>query len=318
MRLLLVAAIIASLTTAAAAQRPPVETLDVPSVTASDTQFLEGKAEDASPVTLAGRLYLPAADGTFPVVVMLHGSAGDGVLGYDAWVQQFTSIGVASFRLDSYGGRGLTEIYSNQGALGEFQVVYDAYRAIDILAQHPSIDPDRIGVIGFSRGGIGALYASLMRFESLYGSKAASFAVHLPFYPPCNFELEAALETTGAPIHAFHGTADEWNPAAPCRDYIAALAAAGADATFTEYPNALHAFDNTSVPAYNANPAAQTSRSCLRREQDGILINADTGTAFSWTDTCVENGPSQQYQGAAADAATARIKAILAEVFSLE
>jgi dienelactone hydrolase len=317
MRLVLLA-LLAVLATPALAQRPPPEVLEVQSVTASDTAFLRGEAASAPAVTLTGRLQLPGPGEKFPVIIMLHGSAGNNILGFDAWVRVFNDMGIASFRLDSYTGRGLTEIFSGQGRLGEFAVVYDAYRALEVLAAHPAIDPERIGVIGFSRGGIGALYTALSRFETAYGATDAELAVHLPFYPPCNFALRGELETTGAPIHAFHGSADAWNPAAPCRDYLGRLAAAGAAATFSEYPDAHHAFDNPSAPALFANPDAQTSRACFRREADGVLINDTTGAPFAWTDACVETGPPQQFQGAGADAATAAVRAVLMDVFGLE
>lgn len=305
------------LTSPVFAQSLPPTTLAIPTVSATDTELLQGKATSAPAATISGQLYLPAATGIFPAMIILHGSGGDGP-SYDEWVRVFNKAGVAAVRVDQYAGRGLEEIFSDQGRLGEFQAVFDAYRALDVLAEHPSIDPERIGVIGFSRGGIGALYSALPRFEDLYGSNSAKFAVHLPFYPPCNFSLDGELETSGAPIRAFHGSADEWNPAKPCRDYLERLKASGADAIFHEYEGARHSFDNTSSPAYSANPAAQTSRACFRREENGVLINAETGTAFSWQDTCVQNGPPQQYQASAASAATTEVLEVLKQVFALQ
>lgn len=301
----------------ALAQSPPVEVIAIPTVTASDTQFLQGTAGSAPGASINGRLYLPAGEGTFPAMILLHGSGGDRA-GYDEWVKLFGQAGIASFRIDSYTGRGLEEIFSDQGRLGEFQAVFDGYRALDVLADHPGIDPERIGIIGFSRGGIGALYSALTRFEELYGSEKTILALHVPFYPPCNFSLKDDLATTGAPIRAFHGSADEWNPPTPCRDYIGRLRASGVDATFTEFEGARHSFDNTSSPAYSSNPEAQTSRACFRREQDGVLINAATNAAFSWSDACIQNSPPQQYQAAAASAATAEVISVAKDIFDLE
>jgi len=45
------------------------------------------------------------------------------------------------------------------------------------------------------------------------------------------------------PIRLFHGDADDWVAIGPCRAYVQRLKAAGADATLTEFPDAVHAYD---------------------------------------------------------------------------
>ena len=61
-------------------------------------------------------------------------------------------------------GRGLVEVNSNQALLGRLNFILDIYRALDVLAKHPRVDPERIVLMGFSRGGQAALYASLSDF----------------------------------------------------------------------------------------------------------------------------------------------------------
>jgi len=56
----------------------------------------------------------------------------------------------------------------------------DAFRALAILSKHPRIDPARIMVMGFSRGGQNALYASLKRFHRLHASPGTEFAAYNP------------------------------------------------------------------------------------------------------------------------------------------
>jgi dienelactone hydrolase len=117
------------------------------------------------------------------------------------------------------------------------------------------------------------------------------------------------------PIRQFHGDADNWTPVGPCHDLFARLRVAGADAELTVYPGAMHGFDNVGNPAYFADPDAQSSRDCLRREVDGVLVNEATGKPFTYVDACVTTGPGSKYDPAAADAAKTAVLGVLAEAF---
>src|SRR5262249_53632315 len=93
--------------------------------------------------------------------------------------------GIASFLVDSFSGRGIVSTSTNQALLGRLNMVLDAYRAFDVLANHSRIDPGRIAVMGFSRGGQSTLYSSMKRFQQMWNPRAA-FAAYIPLYASCS------------------------------------------------------------------------------------------------------------------------------------
>src|SRR5258708_21633579 len=157
-----------------------IEIYAIPSVTISDQQFLNGDANGKA-VTVAGELRLAQGSGRLPVVVMIHGSGG--VAGVsEAWVRQFNAMGISTFMLDGFSGRGLTSTSTDQALLGRLNFIVDIFHALEILAKHPGVDPDRIVLMGFSRGGQAALYASVNRFQKLWNKSGVQFAGYIPFY----------------------------------------------------------------------------------------------------------------------------------------
>jgi dienelactone hydrolase len=269
-----------------------VEIYAIPSLTITDQQFLAGDA-NGKPVTVAGEFRVAQGSGRLPVVVMMHGSSGVGP-NIEPWSHQFNAMGISTFVIDGFSGRGLTAVGPNQALLGRLNFILDIYRTLDILAHHPRVDPDRIVLMGFSRGGQAALYASLTRFHKLWNKSGLQFAAYIPFYPDCSTTYTGDTEVAGVPIRIFHGTPDDYNPVASCKAYIARLKSAGVDVVLTEYPDSPHGFDagllGVDTTAVSAN--AQTARNChLREGEGGVLMNADTQQPFSYKDACIELNP---------------------------
>jgi dienelactone hydrolase len=166
------------------AQVARMEILQFQSVTLTDKQFLMGE-KDGKPVTLAGELRLPSSgNDRLPVIILIHGSGG--IAGYVTdWEQELNAMGVATFLFDSFTPRGINNTREDQSQLGRLAMIFDAYRALELLAKHPRVDPARIAVMGFSRGGQAALYASMKRFQRMHGPTNLEFAAYIPFYPDC-------------------------------------------------------------------------------------------------------------------------------------
>jgi dienelactone hydrolase len=264
----------------------------IPSLTISDQQFLTGDV-NGKEVTVAGEFRIAQGTGKLPVVVLMHGSSGVGA-GMEPWVRQFNAMGISTFVIDGFSGRGLTVVGPNQALLGRLNLIVDIYRALEILAQHPRVDPDRIVLMGFSRGGQATLYASLDRFQKLWNKSGLQFAAYIPFYPDCSTTYATDTEVAARPIRIFHGTPDDYNPVASCKAYVARLQEAKRDVVLTEYPDSPHGFDAglLGLNSIAVSADAQTARNChLREGEGGVLMNADTKAPFSYKDACIELNP---------------------------
>jgi len=321
MKALVVVAIASFVSTAALAQdkilAARVELHPIPSLTLSDEQFLKGD-QNGKPVTVTGHLRIAQGAGRTPVVVLIHGSGGMGP-NVEFWEREFNQMGISTFALDGFTGRGLTNVNTDQVLLGRLNMTLDVYRMLDVLAKHPRVDPQRVALMGFSRGGQGTLYASLKRFHKMWNRSGIEFAAYVPFYPDCMTTYQSDAETADRPIRIFHGVPDDYNPVATCRGYVERLKAAGRDVQLTEYPNAQHGFDNplgTLAPAVAKN--AQTVRNCrIREDASGRLINAATSQPFTYKDACVERDPHVGHDPAATQAARQAVKDFLKGVFKL-
>jgi len=287
-----------------------IEILAVHSKTFSGEEYLRGDAAGKD-VSLGGELRLPFAvlQGKVPAVVLVHGSGGI-ASNADSWARLLNESGIAVFILDSFSGRGIKSTVEDQSQLDSVAMMYDAYRALDVLASHPSIRPDRIAVMGFSKGAVAAVFSASDRFVAKYGG-ANHFAAHVGMYTPCNTRFDGDTKVSRAPIRLFHGVSDDYVSVAACRDFVAQLKAAGADVSLTEYPDTWHAFDVPTYPPLFELKKAQSTRNCqLREGPGGVILNAATSAPYSLkSDPCVAIGAHIGYSPTSAAAARESVTA---------
>jgi dienelactone hydrolase len=296
---------------------PRTELLPIASLTISDEQFLKGDAT-GTPVIIAGEFRIARPSGKLPVVILMHGSGGIGA-NIGMWAGDLNAMGISTLAIDGFTGRGLTATGANQALLGRLNFVLDIYRTLEILAKHPRVDATKIALMGFSRGGQAALYASLKRFHTMWNKSGADFAAYIPFYPDCMTTYVDDTDISPSPVRIFGGTIDDYNPIAKCKAYAARLKVAARDVEVTEYPNAPHAFDGPFLPDHPiVAKDAQTVRNCAIREQPvGTLINVASGQPFAYSDPCVERDPHVGHDPQATSQVRPGVAAILKAAFKI-
>ena len=287
-----------------------LEIYSIETLTLTDQQFLLG-AKDGTPTRIGAELRLPQGTARIPAVVLIHGSGGVGA-NVDRWAQALNAMGIAAFILDTFTGRGISQTITDQTQLSSFSMIVDAYKGLELLSQHPRIDPTRIAVMGFSKGGFASLYSSVKRFQRLWGTPGIEFAAYISFYTRCDAPLLEDENVSDRPIRLFHGSADDYVPVAPTRRYVDRLKQAGKDIQLTVYEGARHAFDNPLYSFALSLPDAVLTSNCRRQERQlGNIINLDTGKIFSWKDVCVTRGATVGFDPDASQQAMKDVKDFL-------
>src|SRR5579864_1235353 len=105
--------------------------------------------------------FLPAANGQrFPAVIGLHGSGG-GRASMAAPATLLAEQGFAVYVLHYFDRTGTTEIDGLQTIFRHFPAwMKTLWDAVSFVARQPQVDPERIGLLGFSLGAYLALSAS--------------------------------------------------------------------------------------------------------------------------------------------------------------
>lgn len=275
------------------------EVIPFSSFTMQDTEFL--RAETGTPAKIAGVLRVPATgQGRVPLVILLHGSGGP-ITYVDAWALRLHQWGWATFLVDSFSGRGIQSVRDQQGELGRLVGVLDAYRALEKMSTHPLVDPERIVLMGFSRGGQAALYSAMRRFQKRHLGRQFKFAGHIAFYPNCCFQYLEDEDLAEAPVLIHHGEADDFNPMDASREYVQRLQVRGHRVDLVTHAGAHHVFDWHGFTKPVHAPEAQSLRACRVIETaPGHLTFQRSGRPFSYLDPEVEKGTTAAYHPKAA------------------
>jgi len=160
------------------------------------------------PYRLSGTLYLPEnAASPVPAIVLVHGTMGIDQRG-ELYRQPLLDAGIAIFEVDFK--TGIFNGPMDRPKPDTFLPM--AFAALKELRKLPSVDPNRIGIMGFSLGGNIALRTAMETNVKRWMGNDEGFVAFVMFYPVCNhftkeFE-QSGSKLTGDPMIVFYGTED--------------------------------------------------------------------------------------------------------------
>jgi dienelactone hydrolase len=204
-----------------------------------------------------GTLYLPEnATVPSPAVVLVHGSAGIDARG-TLYRQPLLNEGIAIFEVNFKDG--IFTKPTNRPPIDTFLPL--AFAALKELRKLPAIDPNRIGIMGFSLGGAITLRTAMEDDRKRWMGDEKGFAAHAAFYPVAKVfipKVELSSGLSGAPIIVFYGNADVYGDGESIPQLKTLLQEKfHFNLIAFEYPGASHGFNLDAPPLTYVDPGAK-------------------------------------------------------------
>jgi carboxymethylenebutenolidase len=232
------------------ATSPPQATQEVAAATAASPA---GAAEDdaaveAGAITIAGPasdlfayLARPAAEGTYPAVLVIHENRGL-LPHFEDVSRRYAGEGFVALTIDLASRLGGTETAADSlGQIPPEDLVADLQAGLDYLKQQDYVRADALGVTGFCFGGG-------YTFDLAAASSDIKAAV--PYYGTARRAISMGLSETEAAVLVMYGETDS-RITSERADVEAALTQAGVPFEVMVHAGAGHAFFNDTGGNYN-------------------------------------------------------------------
>ena len=210
----------------------------------------------AGEYTIAAKLNIPEPFESKAAVVIAHGSNGVDSRGrfHSATLND---AGFATLEVDLWAARGALD-GSFQRPSAVHETLPDAFAALAYLAELPNIDSDKIGMLGFSWGGVMSMLSRESNLAAIM-SPNYQFAAHVAFYPICwaysAIPPYAITASTGAPISIQTGEKDDYDNPDSCQIWKDSLSPDEQTLVSIDvYKNAFHAFNTFAKPVIVTDP----------------------------------------------------------------
>ncbi len=192
--------------------------------------------------------------GARPAIIALHGCSGlynsRGRFDdrYVFYAQHWNASGWHVVAPDSFGSRHQGAICAQDAEHRTIKLVHrrdDLLRTAKWLMARDDVDAGKIAVVGWSHGAMTAL-------EALDRSWWASHtpAAIVTYYPGCTVWKKRPAIRIAAPLLMLLGEADDWTPAAPCKEFAQRFEPS--TVTVRAYDDSHHGFDSRSPVRFRA------------------------------------------------------------------
>jgi len=232
-----------------------------------------------SPVNIDALIAYPEkGKGPFPILVFNH-SSGGAALYSNEWfkfnrqmAKQLNRKGMAVMFVDNFTGRNVISAEADQAQVSTYSFYIDAFMTLEYLSKDPKINIKKVGITGWSRGGMNSLAIGEKRIRDALISKDLYFAASLPRSVECRqsgyFRNPQPIKETK--IWMVNGGKDDASHAHICEEYGAKMKANGADIEVTTKKSWGHGFEANYKPEYEANSEAWHECPDWYTEDDGM------------------------------------------------
>lgn len=223
-------------------------------------------ASGSDPITISAQLRIPKGyeNENIPAVVIMHGSAGVDSRG-SLYALALNKAGIATLEVDLWAARGwVGSVTGRPNTVPE--TVPDAFGALKFLATQPGVNAEKIGLMGFSWGGVITMLAATTPYSDQFG-EGLSFASHMANYPVCwAYNVVPGYEfydLTGAPVLIQSGELDTYDLPDTCSNLIGSLPSETQSLlSHRQYRNATHAWDRLQPEMTVTDPYACLGTGC--------------------------------------------------------
>ena len=247
--------------------------------------YVDGVENDEK-FTIPGLLTFPDDNQEkYPVMIMVMNS------GCGLYKREFTNgedilrAGVGILEIDNCKPRGLS-IFNQIGA-GNFNILNpwmgaaDALFALKFLQNHPKVDPDKIGIMGFSWGGQVTMWTGLDIIRKSIVGEDKDFSLRVSYYPYCrSFDVPNYSKNK---LHFFIGEKDA-APPVYCKKMVDSFNERGFGLSIDVFPDAHHNFDD---PYWDSKPKFQP-REWYVTENCNLWIAEDYTRSWRLNDMRIE------------------------------